>query len=128
MADWDPSSLEGSNCSLLCYSPHRAIHSKNIEGRSGYHRPRVSVRGRGLHINPVAVIWKLCTRIHTWGVWGRMERGRAAGISWALHFEAVEGSLGRNHRVKRTSACLNSVINLLISRQSPHTANTCGGH
>lgn len=43
MADRDPFCLQGSNCSLLCYSPYCAIRSKNTEGRSGYHRHRVCV-------------------------------------------------------------------------------------
>lgn len=120
MADWDPSSLEGSNCSLLCYNPHRATHSKNTEGRSGYHRERVRVCVR-VHINTAAVIWKLCTRIHTWGVWGWKERGRADGMSWALHFEAVGGNLGRHHRLKGASGFLTSPI----TPEKQFTQQTC---
>lgn len=33
-------------------------------------------------------------------MWGGMERGREAGVNWALHFEAVEGDLARNHRLR----------------------------
>lgn len=36
---------------------------------------------------------------------GVAERGREAGVNWALHFEAVEGGLRRNHRLRRTLMC-----------------------
>lgn len=103
MANRDLCCLQGSNCSLLCYN-HTVQSTVKIQRddrvTTGLECVRVCVfvRGRGVHINPVAVIWKLCTRIHTWGVRGRTERGRAAGISWALHFEAAGGSLGRKAR------------------------------
>jgi len=65
------------------------IHSKNTERRLGYHRLGECVCacvhacvcacvcvcvcgvGGGFHMNPAAVIWKLCTRIPTWWVRGR---------------------------------------------------------
>lgn len=75
---------------------HAAV--KIQRGRSGYGRSDWCVR--------VCVLWFISTLQQSFGNYaqgfthggsgsGGTEGRGAAGISWALHFEAVEGSLGR---------------------------------
>lgn len=112
-----------ASCFVTIHGVRAAV--KIQRGRSGYHRPDSCVR--------VCVLWFISTLQQSFGNYaqgfthggsgsGAREGRGAAGISWALHFEAVGGSLGRKPQSEQRAEADN------LSKQTGHMACTCGLH
>lgn len=111
-----------ASCFVTIHGVRAAV--KIQRSRSGYRRPDSWVR--------VCVLWFISTLQQSFGNYAqgfthggsgsgaRQGRG-AAGISWALHFEAVEGSLGRKPQSEQPAEADN------LSRRFTWNC-TCGTH
>lgn len=129
MADWDPSCLEGSNCSLLCYNPHCAIHSKNTEGWSGYHRPGVCACVLGF-ISTLRWSFGNYAQGFTHGGFG----GEWREGGWHKLGFTLWGGRGQPWKKPQTELSIrlfdfsDQPVAQAWDGQTPHTANVCGLH